>query len=144
MRARYHMSRSSNGSGQNATNVQIRVRVPSGIPNHTEWKWRGVAKPGLKRSALTREIESSNLSSPARFLCENEDATLGGRSAARTRVFEACYGSSSLPLPTIFSRGRRTTDQDTRLRTGRLEVRILPPVPFSARRPMDRAQPSEG
>jgi hypothetical protein len=24
----------------------------------------------------------------------------GGRSAARTRVFEACYGSSSLPLPT--------------------------------------------
>ena len=27
------MSRSSNGSGQNATNVQIRVRVPSGIPS---------------------------------------------------------------------------------------------------------------
>jgi hypothetical protein len=25
---------------------------------------------------------------------------LGGRSAARTQVFEACYGSSSLPLPT--------------------------------------------
>jgi hypothetical protein len=58
---------------------------------------------------------------------------LGGRSAARTRVFEACYGSSSLPLPTRLtaqrssvarqtesSRGRRSTDQDTRLRTGRL------------------------
>ena len=31
-------------------------------------KWRGVAKPGLKRSALTREIESSNLSSPASLI----------------------------------------------------------------------------
>ena len=94
--------------------------------------------------------------------------SLGGRSAARTRVFEARYGSSSLPLPTrsitqpgrgrllgragrnflkvdvdgsspslasSFPRGRRSTDQDTRLRTGRLEVQILPPVPFSARRP---------
>src|SRR6266849_3681314 len=30
---RRHVSRSSNGSGQNATNVQIRVRVPSGIPS---------------------------------------------------------------------------------------------------------------
>src|SRR6266567_1700048 len=28
----------------------------------------GVAKPGLKRSAPAREVESSNLSSPARFL----------------------------------------------------------------------------
>jgi hypothetical protein len=28
-----NMSRSSNGSGQNVTNVQIRVRVPSGIPS---------------------------------------------------------------------------------------------------------------
>ena len=90
------ISRSSNGSGQNATNVQIRVRVPSGIPKFTEWwpsgkgtslsmrtRWvrlpstspsidavtyRGVAKSGLKRSALTREIESSNLSSPANLI----------------------------------------------------------------------------
>ena len=29
---------------------------------------RGVAKTGLKRSALTREIESSNLSSPASLI----------------------------------------------------------------------------
>jgi len=28
---------------------------------------------------------------------------LGGRSAARTRAFEVCYGSSSLPLPTKLS-----------------------------------------
>jgi hypothetical protein len=28
-----YLSRSSNGSGQNATNVQILVRVPSGIPS---------------------------------------------------------------------------------------------------------------
>src|SRR5208283_526173 len=28
---------------------------------------------------------------------------LGGRSAARTQVFEACYGSSNLPLPTTSS-----------------------------------------
>ena len=80
--------------------------------------------------------------------------SLGGRSAARTQVFEACYGSSSLPLPTRLSAlsggcarqlcGRRSTDQDTRLRTGRLEVQILPPVPNSARRPRERAQPSEG
>ena len=32
-------------------------------------KCRGVAKSGLKRSALTREIESSNLSSPSNMFC---------------------------------------------------------------------------
>ena len=51
---------------------------PERDTNFTEWWptgkgaslsiWRGVAKSGLKRSALTRELESSNLSSPTRFL----------------------------------------------------------------------------
>ena len=34
----------------------------------TQLTFRGVAKSGLKRSALTREIESSNLSSPANLI----------------------------------------------------------------------------
>ncbi len=41
------------------------VRLPSTSPKVARPPCRGVAKPGLKRSALTREIESSNLSSPS-------------------------------------------------------------------------------
>ena len=32
-------------------------------------------------------------------------------------------------------RGRRSTDQDTRLRTGRVEVQLLPPTPFRGSSP---------
>jgi hypothetical protein len=58
---------------------------------------------------------------------------------SRTRV----GGSSPSPVAR-FSRGRRSTDQDTRLRTGRHGGSNPPARTISARRPKDRAQLSEG
>ena len=68
------MSRSSNGSGQNATNVQIRVRVPSGIPEFVEWWPSG---KGTSLSMRTRWVRLPS-TSPKSF-CPRRLVGLGSR-----------------------------------------------------------------
>jgi hypothetical protein len=67
-----------------------------------------------------------------------------GRLAVGRNFLKVDIGGSNPSLAANFTRGRRSTDQDTRLRTGRLGGSNPPARTISARRPRDRAQPSEG
>jgi hypothetical protein len=60
------------------------------------------------------------------------------------RAINGGRGTESIPGYQVFTRASFKWIRIPGYEPGDLEVQILSPVPFSARRPMERAQPSEG
>ena len=89
----------------------------------------GSALPQLSDSLLGGRLTVSRGSlKPASSVRLTPSQPQPVRSAARIPGSDPGDAGSS-PAPAAILRGRRPTDQDTALRTQRLEVRILPPVP---------------
>jgi hypothetical protein len=132
----------------------VREAVAVKAPARNAGQARSTRAPDTKcdrgRVAQACDCESlheSSILSGHPILREVKRCSRVAQMAERRALNAEAEGSRPSPAARIVLpgfRARRSTDQDAGLRTQRLEVRILPRVPISARRPRERAQSSEG